>query len=113
VFGDVSFCLFKFRTAEIVLCWDAFFNRHAVFITSNIIAMDFRIGIPHRSEDDTQMNVSLILFAKDPRAQETRSNSLHRQHLTSFWARVQTKHPGKGKVMLRPSFGHGLTKYLL
>jgi hypothetical protein len=22
--------------------------------------------------------------------------------LTSFWARVQTKHPGKGKVMLLP-----------
>jgi len=56
----------------------------------------------HWSEDDTQMNVSLMLFAKNPRAQETRSNSLHRQHLTSFWARVQTKHPGKGKVMLLP-----------
>jgi hypothetical protein len=62
--------------------------------------MDFRNSTPHRSEDDTQINVSLMLFAKNPRAQETRSNSLHRQHLTSFWARVQTKNPGKGKVML-------------
>ena len=48
------------------------------------------------------MNASLMLFAKKPKAQETGSNSPHRQHLTCFWARVQTKHPGKGKVMLLP-----------
>ncbi|KAH8796362.1 hypothetical protein BGZ57DRAFT_847066 [Hyaloscypha finlandica] len=63
--------------------------------------MDFRNGTPHRSEDDTQMNARLMLLAKKkPRAQETRGNSPHRQHLTSFWARVQTKHPGKVSTIL-------------